>query len=75
MSSLYQSALDSVGDRETFARRLSSTLKAHGFSHARLADEAGVCPTQLSRWMSGRSTPSLESMLMLNEALDRVLRG
>lgn len=71
--SIYQAALQSVGNPQTFSRRLDRTLRAHGISHARLARAANVCPTQLSRWMNGRAIPSLESMLALNDALDRVL--
>lgn len=75
MSSIYQAALQSVGEPRTYAMRLSTTLRSHGISHSQLALKAGVCPTQLSRWMAGRSVPSLESMLKMNEALDRVLEG
>ena len=73
--SIYQAALESVGNPQTYTNRLNITLVAHGISRAQLALKAGVCPTQLSRWMTGRSSPSLESMLKLNDALDRALSG
>jgi transcriptional regulator with XRE-family HTH domain len=72
--SIYQQALDSVSPRETYMNRLRITLTAHAIPHARLAMKAGICPTQLSRWFAARQTPSLESMLRLNEALDKCLR-
>jgi transcriptional regulator with XRE-family HTH domain len=73
--SAYREALAVVEPRETFMQRLRSTLQLHGIPHAKLAWHAGVCPTQLSRWMRGRSEPNLESMLMLDEALSKVLYG
>ena len=73
--SAYQEALDAVHPRETFMEQVAQTLRAHDMPHAHLAFAAGVCPTQLSRWMRGRSTPNLESMLQLEEALDTVLYG
>lgn len=73
--SAYQRALAAVEPRDTFMQRLKQTLSAHGIPHAKLAWHAGVCPTQLSRWMRGRSEPNLESMLMLEEALGKALYG
>lgn len=71
--SAYGNALGAVAPRETFMQRIDQTLLNHGVPHARLAIAAGVCPTQLSRWIRGRSTPNLESMLILDQALDDVL--
>ena len=73
--SAYGNAVGAVHPRATFMERLDQTLKSHGVPHARLAIAAGVCPTQLSRWMRGRSIPTLESMLIMDEALDDVLYG
>ena len=73
--SLYQAAIDSVEPRDLFMDRLTRTLASHGIPHARLAHAADVHPALFSRWVQGRSQPSLESMLKLNEALERVLYG
>lgn len=73
--SAYRDALAAVEPRDTFMQRAKNTLSAHSIPHAKLAWHAGICPTQLSRWMRGRSEPSLESMLILEEALDKVLYG
>lgn len=73
--SAYRQALAAVEPRETFMQRLHQTLSAHGIPHAKLAWYAGVCPTQLSRWMRGRSEPTLESLLLLDEALGKALYG
>lgn len=73
--SAYSEALAAVEPRETFMQRVRTTLSTHGIPHAKLAWHAGICPTQLSRWMRGRSEPNLESMLQLEEALDKALYG
>lgn len=71
--SLYQAALDSVEPRDTFMARVALTLRSHDISHAALAREIGVCPTQLSRWMRGQQAPCLESMLRVSAGLEEVL--
>ena len=70
---LREQAHDVIGDPETYMRRLRITLDTHGISHARLARQMEVCPTQLSRWMAERVRPSMESMLRMDEALDALL--
>ena len=72
---IYREALAAVEPRDTFMPRLRQTLELHSITHASLAWHAGICPTQLSRWMRGRAEPNLESMLMLDEALQKVLYG
>lgn len=71
----YRDALAAVAPRDTFMERVRRTLTTHGVTHAALAREIGVCPTQLSRWLRGRKQPSLESMLKIDEALNAVLYG
>lgn len=73
--SIHQAALDAVEPRSTFMVRAALTMRAHDIPHTRLAEEIGVCPTQLSRWMRGDTQPSLESMLSVLAGLDRVLYG
>jgi transcriptional regulator with XRE-family HTH domain len=48
-------------------------LTTHGVSHVDVARQMEVCPTQFSRWMTGRVNPSLESMLHMEQALDQIL--
>lgn len=73
--SLYQTAVAAVEPRDTFMERLCRTLEVHGVPHARLAHHADVHPALFSRWANGRSQPSMESMLRLLEALDKLLYG
>lgn len=63
------------GTPEEFIEALRAKLALHNVSHAKLALAAGVCPTQLSRWMNKRVRPSLESMIRLDAALNTVLYG
>jgi len=71
----YAQAREAVGDPETYITRLKGRLLAHGISHRQLAKRMNMCPTQLSRWMSGRLQPSLQSMLRMDEAADHMIYG
>ena len=64
-----------VDDPDTFAERLHVRLTAHGISHNRLARQMNICPTQLSRWMTGRVRPNTLSMLKMDAAADQLIYG
>ena len=68
-------AQGAIGDEVTFMSRLDSTLSQHGISRSKLAISAGICPTQLSRWMTERTVPCMESKLLLLHHLDVVIYG
>lgn len=61
------------GDAANFVRRLKLLMRQHRVSQADLARVSGFHPTHVSRWLSGRVAPSLESKLMLDEALDIIV--
>ena len=56
-------------------KRLDLTLRSHDQTHAALARAAGLPEASLSKWFTGRKQPSLESMLRMEDALQRVLYG
>ena len=62
-------------EADEYVALLKQKLLAHGVPHVDLARAAKVCPTQFSRWMTGRVRPGLESMVRLDKALDQVLYG
>jgi transcriptional regulator with XRE-family HTH domain len=73
--SLYEQARELVAPRDTFMKRLDLTLRSHDRTHADLARAAKVDPALLSRWFTGQKQPGLESMLRLEDAIQRVLYG
>lgn len=75
MSSVYEIAKEHVGDPDTFAERLVERMARHGLSHARVAIAANMAPTQLYRYIRGVAVPSLESMLRLDDAVERAIYG
>jgi transcriptional regulator with XRE-family HTH domain len=58
---------------ERHIAQLRRTLELHHISQGELARAAGVCPTQVSRWLHGRVTPQLQSLIRLDEALSHLL--
>ncbi len=58
---------------EGFMSSLVERMKAHGITQAAVARAAGVCPTQMSRWVHERVTPGLETRIRLDEALTSII--
>lgn len=75
MTTVYQVALEHIGDPDTFSNRLAERIGRHGLSYAKVAIAAGMAPTQLSRYICGRTQPTLESMLRLDDAVERAIYG
>ena len=74
--SLYQQAKLVVGsDPQGFMDMLDRTLQTHGRSHGQLARAAGVDPTLLSKWFTGKKAPSEWSRLRLDDALQALIYG
>lgn len=55
---------------EQFGRWLSVTMGNKGIVAKDLADEIGVNPSTLSRWMNGQATPGMDRCTALAIALD-----
>ena len=69
----YQDVLNMLGPRDTYGERLKLRLLVHGIKHAELAQEVGIDPARLSRYVTGRTRPDLETMLRLDEAVDELI--
>ena len=52
------------------AQRLQDRVAALGISYAELARRTGQAPGNISRWMTGRVTPTLASLQDLASALE-----
>ena len=56
-----------------FMNGIRSQMKVNGISQASLARMAGVDPARISEWMKGRHEPSIESRMILDEAMDQII--
>ena len=61
------------GSPDDFVARVKKTIWAHDIPVTSLAEEAGYDLGNVSRWLNLRVTPSLKTMLVLDEALERLL--
>ena len=62
-------------DPPNFMSALLRRLKLHEIKLADLARKAGMTQSQLSRYVTGRTEPSMETMLRLDEAADKLIYG
>lgn len=58
---------------EGFMAALVDRMRSHGITQAAVARRAGVCPTQMSRWVHERVTPGLETRIRLDEAVTTLI--
>ena len=61
------------GTPATFVGRVRQTIWDADISVTELAEEAGYDLGNVSRWLNLRVVPSLRTMLVLDEALERLL--
>lgn len=61
------------GDRRLFVRHLRASMILHNITQGALARTSGFCPTQVNKWLSGRRTPTMDTMVILDEALQSLL--
>lgn len=54
---------------------LQAQMQAFGISQGVLAERSGFDPPRVSRWLRMKVRPSLETMVILDEAMDRITRG
>jgi len=57
----------------TFVRALKDRMEEHGVSQGKLARRTGFHPTHVSRWLREVVPASLETKLILDEALDQII--
>jgi transcriptional regulator with XRE-family HTH domain len=64
-----------LGDHEGWVSGINGTLRANGKTQAALAVAAGMDPSQLNRYLTLTVTPSMETMLRIEHALDELTGG
>lgn len=61
------------GDPYKFLQYLLEQMRQHHITQQALADRAGISPTQVNRWLRWAVVPSLQSLVILDEALDQIV--
>ena len=61
------------GNLTTFKTRIFLGRSRHGISKRALALRAGLCYTHILKVLSGKVKPQLETMLLLDEALEQLI--
>lgn len=61
------------GESEDFIKDLRSRMKTHGIIQADLARRSGLHEPHISRWLNGKTDPTLETKLILDEAVDALI--
>lgn len=64
-----------LGTPEVFVRRVSSALVANGLSQAALARAAEINESNVCRYLNLKAQPSVETMLRIDDALERLTGG
>jgi transcriptional regulator with XRE-family HTH domain len=61
------------GSPATFLSNVRRWLHENQISQLDVAAEAGLDPSNLNRWLNGHVVPSLKNMLIIDEALERLI--
>jgi transcriptional regulator with XRE-family HTH domain len=61
------------GDPALFLSNVRRWLYEHKITQLQVAAEAGLDPSNLNRWLNGHVAPSLKNMLIIDEALERLI--
>ena len=62
------------GDPYRFLANVKKWMYDNDISQSALAAEAGLDTSNINRWLNGRVAPSLKNMLIIDEALERLLQ-
>ncbi len=63
------------GESKTFLTRIRSTMKTHGITQTALSKVSGLGESHISRWFNGHCAPSLETKLILDEAVHTIIEN
>lgn len=61
------------GSPEVFLSNVKRWLAEYNISQCLLSEDAGMDPSNVNRWLNGHVAPSLKNMLILDEALERLI--
>lgn len=63
------------GDKRLFIKRLRDRMSLHEKSQGALARRSGFQPSDVSRWLNYHVKPDMDTMRILDEALEALIRG
>ena len=72
---LFQQVRERYGNTTAFLAGVEAMLTRQGLTRKALADRAGVNPGQVTRWLNGHNVPTIESMLLIDEAMHQLIFG
>lgn len=77
MSAFFDEVHRRYGDPKAFIRSYRHRMRLHGISQAQIAARSGFLAVNVSYWLgkSARRVPSMESMVVLDEALEQLIKG
>ena len=55
---------------DLFPANLKKAIKAKGFSQTKLAKQANISFETISKWVSGRSNPRIDSLVLIANVLE-----
>ena len=61
------------GDPRTFVLNMRLWLKQNRITQQALSDELGLDLTNINRWLNCRIVPGLKNMLLMDEAVERII--
>lgn len=64
--------LDGFADADAFVKGLRARIEKARSTQGELAEESGVLPENLSKYLNNRRTPQLRTMLRLDAAMSRI---
>jgi transcriptional regulator with XRE-family HTH domain len=73
MSVQHQQIRERYGNKASFIRKLKSTMLLHGITQSELAKASGYPASNISRWLSHGAEPTLDTVLVLDEAMESLL--
>lgn len=77
MSAFFDEIHARYHDADEFVRKLKSRMALHGITQGVVARRSGFHPTHISRWIGKRRSvkPTMETMVLLDETLERLIQG
>ena len=75
MKTFFDEIYRRYGDPEAFVKKVRDRLELYDISQNQLAKRTGYHPTHVSRWLRLKVVPSMESMVRMDEALERLVEG
>lgn len=74
-ATLHEEVLRRYGNSAAFVNRVNATLDFHEITQTDLARVAGFGRVTINRWLRGKVEPPITSMMVVDEALERLVEA